>query len=783
MLSIQKRSIDRRQFVKGAGVVAISLGLGGFGAIGTGCSSSGLEGNMVGGDGKASATVPGFNGDITVNFKVGETDGKVSEVAIEGSFETANRGGTAIEKMQSLMNETGSIEVDTVSGATVTSVAVLDAAAYAYGAATGTLSEGYAMTPGTYESSSYGSYPGMPVNVSVTVSEDAIESVELTGENLETILMLRAAEEKYIPRIIENQAISIDSVAGATMTSSAIRLAVEQCLKDAYAASGAKPDAIVPWLKGAVYKTGDSKTIDVDVVVVGLGGGGMAAALSAAENGLNVLAIEKAGKYGGTTCVTSESLAINPPRFKEEVNEGKDFVDAAELMEDWYQRTHGDAKRELLELFFAESGNTIDWLNYEHAWPFNPPNPGHADYATFDCCFTYSPYTLAGPKAELAAIIDGVMGQYVDLGGEYLLETEVSDLLYDTDSDAVVGVKAVGHNGQIYEVNAKAVVLATGGFGGNAQLMDEYMKDDYYPLSGTWHLYGMATNDGAMIKRALDLGAGTCNPSVPPLSHLAGFPVNLVGFGTQEKDEVSFFTGHTAIWSEGDIPSALSVAADSLAVNREGERFINEEGFAHHEAIKAGPEYYTIWSQGQLNKYKTAGFDYADPGPSMGYVGCQSTIPLGVPLAKIDDVMEAGIATGYIAKADTIEDLARLIDMDPATLKNTVDVYNECCAAGRDDAFGKDPQYLDALEEGPYYSVLGCAFYYTTAGALDVNESMQVLGSDGQTPIKGLYAVGTDSMGVLMTEKEQYLDYGGAASGWALTSGRLAGRSIAENIS
>lgn len=783
MPSIQKVPIDRRQFMKGAGVVAIGFGLG-FSTLGTGCSpSAGSAVNTGGSDGKASATVPGFNGDITVSLKADNSTGKVSEVAIEGSFETANRGGAAIEKMQSLMNETGSIDVDAVSGATVTSIAVLDAATYAYGVAMGTLSDECGMTPGTYESSSYGSYPGLPVNVSVTVSENAIESIELAGENLETTLMLRAAKEKYIPRILESQAVSIDSVAGATMTSSAIRLAVEQCLKEAYAESGAGPDAIVPWLKRASHEAGDPKTIDVDVVVVGLGGGGMAAALSAAENGLNVLAIEKAGKYGGTTCVTSESLAINPPRFKDEVNGGKDFVNSAELMDDWCQRTQGDAKKELLELFFAESGNTVDWLNYEHNWPFNPPNPGHAEYATYDCCFTYSPYTLAGPKKELATLIDGLMEQYVDLGGEYLLETEVTDFLYDTDSDTVVGVKAIGYDGRIYEVSAQAVVLATGGFGGNAQLMSEYMKDDYYPLSGTWHLYGMATNDGAMIERALDLGAGTCNPSVPPLSHLAGFPRNLVGFGTHEKDETSFFTGHTAIWSEGDIPSALSVAADALAVNRNGERFINEEGFARHEAIKAGPEYYTIWSQGQLDKYKTAGFDYADPGPSMGYVGCQSTIPLGVPLTQIDKVMEAGIATGYIAKADTVEDLARCIGMDPATLKNTVDAYNECCATGKDNTFGKDPQYLDALEEGPFYSVLGCAFYYTTAGALDVNESMQVLDADGRTPIKGLYAVGTDSMGVLMTEKEQYLDYGGAASGWAFTSGRLAGKSIAESIS
>lgn len=344
-----------------------------------------------------------------------------------------------------------------------------------------------------------------------------------------------------------------------------------------------------------------------------------------------------------------------------------------------------------------------------------------------------------------------------------------------------MGVRAHGKGGQAYEVRGKAVVVATGGFGENIALMNEYMVDDYYPLSGTWHLYGMATNTGKMVQAALDLGAGTCNPSVPPLSHLAGFPVNLIGFGTHMKDEDSFFTGYTAIWSEGDIPTSLCVAADALAVDRQGERFINEEGFATHQAIKAGPEYYTVWSQAQIDTYREQGFSYADPGPSMGYCGCQSTIPLGEPLPQIDEVMQAGIDAGYIYKAETVAELAGLVGMDPATLTATVDAYNACCAAGEDKDFGKDPQWLVEIGDGPYYAVLGCSFYYTTGGALDVNEDMQVLDTAG-SPIEGLYAVGTDSMGVLMTNREQYLDYGGAASGWAFTSGRLVGKALAAKL-
>lgn len=774
-------NLDRRQFVKGAAVVGAGAALG-LGTL-SGCASTQDGSGAQEGNEKISVTVPGFNGDVTVEMNVDAESGAVSDVNISGPYETVDRGGRAISKMMDAMNESGSIEVDAVTGATVTSTAVLDAAAHARAIGMSqTAAEDAAMASGTYEASSFGHYAGKPVSVSVTVSENSIDSVEISDDDQETVLMKRAVVDKYIPRMLESQALCVDVVTGATMTSSAVRLAVEQCLKQAYEASGAGDDAVFSWLKRADVEPSDTEHIEKDVVVIGLGGAGMATALSAAENGLSVLAIDKAGKYGGTTCVTSESMAVNPQRFRDEKNNGADFVDSAALYADWKERAHDDAKEDMLQLFFDESGNTIDWLNYEHDWPYNVPGKGHADYAVFDCCFQYTPYTLSGPKAELADTIDILMGEYEKAGGEYLLEVEAYDFLTDEASGAVTGVKARGFDDKEYEIGAHAVVLATGGFGENSSLMEKYMIDDYYPLSGTWHQYGMSTNDGVMIERALDLGAGTCNPSVPPLSHLAGFPVNLTGFGTHEKDEVSFFTGKTAIWSEGDIPSTLSVAADSLAVTREGERFINEEGFATHEAIKAGPEYYTIWSQEQLDVYKTEGLSYADPGPSMGYVGCQSTIPLGVPLEQLDDVMNAGIDLGYIFKADTLDDLANAAGMEASVLKSTVDAYNACCDAGVDDQFGKDPQYLKRIGDGPYYAVLGCSFYYTTGGALDVNANMQVLADDGETPIEGLYAVGTDSMGVLMSNQEQYLDYGGAASGWAFTSGRIAGRAIAETI-
>ena len=119
---------------------------------------------------------------------------------------------------------------------------------------------------------------------------------------------------------------------------------------------------------------------------------------------------------------------------------------------------------------------------------------------------------------------------------------------------------------------------------------------------------------------------------------------------------------------------------------------------------------------------------------------------------------------------------------DAATLKATVDTYNGYCAAGVDEQFGKDAALLDKVDAGPYYAVTGVSYCYSTCGGLDINADFQVLAADGVTPINGLYAVGTDSMGVLFTETKPYVTYGGAAQGWAYTSGYLAGESVAEKL-
>jgi len=150
-------------------------------------------------------------------------------------------------------------------------------------------------------------------------------------------------------------------------------------------------------------------------------------------------------------------------------------------------------------------------------------------------------------------------------------------------------------------------------------------------------------------------------------------------------------------------------------------------------------------------------------------------------LPEAYDVLNAGIEMGFIFKADTIEDLAKAINVDPSALKNTVETYNSYCAKGKDEEFSKDPQFLTAIGQGPYYAVKMASYSYNTCAGLDVNTKLQVLDTSGQ-PIEGLFCVGSDSAGVLFSEKKPYVTYGGANNGWALTSGYVCGESVAEYV-
>ena len=746
--------------------------------------------------GTYSASEQGFGGEVTVTITTDTS--KITDVVITGEKETPEKGGVAMEQMQSAILEKQTSDVDLISGSTITSEAVKKAAekviAEAKGEEVAEVSGEIKMQPGEYDAESYGFFMGWSDKVRVTVDETSIVSIEWNPDvtSGDTPPMLDTVEKNLFPRIIENQSVAVDGVTGATATSTAVKSAVKDALKQALVAGGSD-EALVSAFEKTTEKESKTETLDTDVLVVGLGGSGTYTALQAAEQGLNVLAIEKQGRYGGTTALTSEIESINPPRIKEKYNDGKDYTDAEAMETAWKEYVENDEKEEMLDLFFEQSGPALDWLALDHNIEFDyKAQAGFTPSDWYEVKFQWYPNKKEGDprvfganKAEIAADFDSLINDYTKAGGKYMLETTAYELIMGDDG-SVKGVKAKNNiDGTEYTINAKAVVLATGGFLGSGEMTEKYLSDEYYPLKGTWNCYGSKGNDGAMLEQAIENGAATYNIGMPPEVHMSGSAQVIAPSAGYEIHEIEGvegnFTGVQQVWSVADLPTYLGISSNSLAVAPTGKRFSSETGIAMLDPWKAGPTYYSIWSTEQLNDIKDNGFKYNMDGVASGFLGYCGAIPENTPLPETFDVLQTGIDMGFIYKADTIEDLAKAIGVGAVALNETVETYNGYCEKGTDEEFGKDASFLEKIGEGPYYAIKMASYSYNTVAGLDINANFQVLNED-ENAIEGLFAVGSDSAGVLFSEKKPYVTYGGANNGWALTSGYVCGVTVADYI-
>lgn len=708
--------------------------------------------------GSYSATVKGFGGDVTVTITVDENN--ITDVKITGENETPAIGGNAIESLTTSIKE--NVDVDIVSGATVTSASVKNALAIVLLEAKGEDVATAKMNDGTYNASALGFDLKGLVPVTVKISDNKIVDIAI-GESGETNGYYQSVEKNLIPRVIENQSINVDAITGATVTSNAVLQGVQDCLIQ----SGADVTAMFKELP----KSTNTEEYDVDVVVVGLGGSGMTAALSAAENGAKVMTLEKAGKIGGTSAVTSGPMSVNAPSHVEsEVVDwpdpltgekrvkkaGEQLVDADALYNEWITYTTIDgvqeAKVDVIEDAVYRSGDTIDWLT-GYGFEFEP-----ATGFIGGKWGIFSRYK--GNKALTEDFFGNALNKYAnELGGQYLLETEAKELI--TKDGKVTGVKAVKYDGTEVIVNAKSVILATGGFGGSDELMEKYLGE-------SWKLYGSFQNDGAGIKMATSLGAATYNIDMAPMSHFSAPPVIMTQFDSA---------------FDNDIPYGMVATSEVLAVNKGGERFVNEMAIGL-EAYIGGSRYYSIYSKEQIDTLRENGFGFAASGRYLNRGGIEANTPMN----NIDAVLNKGVELGYIYKADSLEKLAELIGSDNGkmtkeTLLSTVEDYNKGVETGN-DSMGKTADRFERLgainTDSEYYiAVTGAPYIYSTCGGLDVNENMQVLNNSGEE-IEGLYAVGTDSMGVLFTNKKGYTNFGGVAQGSCFVSGRIAGEHAAN---
>ena len=673
-----------------------------------------------------SATVAGFAGDVTVTVET-DADGVIVSVVADGSTQTPEVGGAAAAALNegalaalagTKLADIDPAAIDGVSGATVTSDAIKTALQMIKAAYTGEAAASAADGTYTVTVPAYSVTEQMTLNV--TFEGGKLTKIEtVTPGN--TAAIFATVEERLYPRLIENQSLEVDVIGGATVASSAVKQAVEKAIE---MAGGSPAD----WHQPVAKSTETVELDGYDVIVVGLGGSGMTAFVSAAEQGATVFGLDKAAKVGGNSTNTSGPMAINPPS-RVEAN-GGEIVPPADLLADWAEYTTidgvQDAKMDVVEMFIANSGETLDWME-NYSFEFGAEMRAFFHPAGWK---VWTPYAGKEGATKDEAYVQALdMAKAMNEKNDYMLELTATEILME--DGAAAGVRAVAWDGTTYLIHGKAVILATGGFIGTAELSNEY-------IHGVWKTEAMTQCDGAGILMAQSAAdAALYNLDVVPVSHIAQI-YNII-----RNDDLT--ANQKAVLSSLALDKAYPVVGeDGVPVNDKIGMF-----FAF-DVWNAGPTYYVIYSEKEMDSFRQTGLTAANAPMFLGQGGQAEA---GVPVADLDEILSVGEAYGDVFRADSLSALAELLGLEHLT-ENVED------------------------QGGAYYAVKGASYVYSTCGGLDVDVNMNVLNTEGQ-PIQGLYAVGNDSLGVLLASEKAYVTYGGAAAGWALTSGRLAGANAA----
>lgn len=809
-MSKSSEGVSRRSFLKGA-----SIGIIGAGALANGAASlvgcaSGSQSTEAKGEGKASATAKGYGGEVTVDLAADPKEGTVTEVSISGDLETPQKGGRAIPLLEQAMLGSGSVFVDGISGATTTSSAVLAAASAAYGAAMkGDGLKVQKMRPGSYTATAKSGYWRIKdLPVTVTVNEDAILKIETPEDRFEhgdTEVILQCAKEKFIPRIIENQSLNVDVVSGATQSCAGIRAAARAALRQAFEANEVDPSAVGKFdqkVDLAVKSDAPAKELEADVLVVGLGTGGCIATLNACEklqerNGkklVSLIAIDRAGKIGGKSALTHEAIAVNPPEYMKTHNNGQEYIDKEDFRSRWTQFCTTDGqmlgKQECIDVMVDQSGETVDWM-YAHGWRFGTVGKGAGTALTGGLGSFNSVCTSradAGSYEDRRKLVEKYQRQLIDQavaqGAKLMLETEGYEII--VEGDKVTGVKARNViTGQEYVIKAKSVIMNTGGFSTNTAMMNALLDEPYH---GLYKTVGTGTDTGLMVQAALDVGAGTFNMGMPPITMHCGTDHWIERYPFNELDDhLQNRTGRKEVWSLNNVPLGCAYNKMAISVNLEGKRFMDEASYiAFSQSVdedsfphwRGGAKYYSIVSDEILSKLAAEGFATTTWD---GYNN-QGILPKETPVPEVYEAMDFAVEDGVAFKADSVEELAGTIGIDAAALKATVDAYNKGAETGSDAEFGKAPEFLQKLGSAPFYAIELHNATFGTCGGLDVDASMRVLKDDHTTPIDGLYAIGNDSLGVIHNPNRHYCGFGGVAQGWLWTGGRIAGEHAANYV-
>jgi fumarate reductase flavoprotein subunit len=544
-------------------------------------------------------------------------------------------------------------------------------------------------------------------------------------------------KEKRMKELDRRQFLKGSLIAGASTVAGG--LALSGCSSPAVA-DNPLTDATTPTKEASSYLNRPkldepTKTIQTDFCICGAGGCGLSAAIQAHELGLEVILLEKKSAAGGTFGFSEITYALNSTIAK---NAGFE-IDVAEQIKGCLEYSHSIPSHELYLNFFSQTGETIDWVQ-----TFGCEFQTEADRIPSGTSLYYAGDTRHGAGFEfIAHFVDAAEQR----GIEIMYDTAAQELVIENEK--VVGVLAVDSSGKVIRIEAPAVLLSTGGWGSNQEMLKEVGEVDPEKITAA----GYDGRDGDGIIMALNAGGQWARGKGTIMFFGPMMP------GSNWGDELWAGTQQPTMW-----------------VNQDAKRFINEgigDLIAKGNAMRDLDRTLVIASQADVDRFAEIG-TWRNSGGFM---------PAGTKLTEFKSMLQKAIEENneYCFVADTIEELAEKSGLDSKTFRSTVDRYNQMVTQGEDTEFGKSSDFLTPLaDNGPYYAFDSRDAFYTTVGGLRINANTQVINGDGSA-IKGLYAGGCDAGG-LYGDSYAFLAAKGVQSSWAMNSGRLAAKHAAEYL-
>ncbi len=584
---------------------------------------------------------------------------------------------------------------------------------------------------------------GGDVSVTLTLTDGAITGCTAEGKD-ETQGVGSEAIAKMPGEIAESGSIAVDGVSGATVTSTAIKEAAAAALT----AAGLNPDDY----KTAVEKTGSAEdsTVEADVVVVGAGGAGMTAAITAAGEGKSVVILESQSMVGGNSVRATGGMNAGKTVYQDENEFGESagvektlktaaekyadnetitalaktvseqwaayqanptgYFDSVELMElDTMIGGKGINDPELVETLCANSADAIDWLDEHGITLHNVSSFGGASVKRI-----HRPVNAEGKTVSVGSYMIPLLEENCKKAGvQILLNTTANEILTDANG-AAAGIKATGSTGETVTVNAKAVVLTTGGFGANLDMVVKYKPE----LKGF-----MTTNAAGIQGQGIEMAEA-------------------IGAATVDMDQIQI---HPTVEANTAALITEGLRGDgAVLINAEGKRFIDEVGT--RDVVSAA---------------------------EIAQTGSYSWLVVDQAMVDASSVIQGYIKKGYTVTGETYEELGKAMGVDAAAFAETMDKWNGYVEAKNDPDFGRT-SFANPLNTAPYYAVKVTAGVHHTMGGLKINANTEVLNEKGEV-IPGLFAAGEVTGGVHGANR-----LGGNAVADFTVFGRIAGAAASD---